>query len=542
MLKILHFKTSTLGKSAAILTFFTLSAQVLAIIRNKIFAVYFGAGQELDIYYASFKIPDMVFLFIGTLMSSFILMPFFENESQKSNKHLKVYLEKITFSFSILIIIVLVFVYFLVPFIAETFFSGFEMQALDKFIDITRILLISPFFMALSKLFIGINQKNGYFFASSITGFLYNISIIFGTVVLYPFFGFDGVVQGVVLGSFLSFLVQVPAVVKEKLFPKKISFFSFKEIFRIFKVAIPRSFALIITDFILFFLISQASLLSTGSVTILSFALSIFSVPINLIAATFSMAGFPQMVKYFKAKKMEQFEVFSRRIISQILFFGLPIMFFIILFSREIVDFLLGSEKFGFQDVNTTALIVSVFSIGIIFKALLLMIFRIFYAMEKTWSVFWSNILIFIIFFVILFFVKKISLPFELNSFSTKVFQDSLSGLFYLSFSYTCSVIFGLFLIIKIFKKNNINFSLFKNIDLFKKILVNFLAIFSAKASFIFSYFVLSIDNQLKIFDIILSILLFGFFWCLFSEIMKENDYINFKNRFLNFFKNKNKL
>ena len=55
----LHEAAYLLGVSA-------LASQILALIRDRLFASKFGAGELLDIYYASFRIPDLIYIFIAT--------------------------------------------------------------------------------------------------------------------------------------------------------------------------------------------------------------------------------------------------------------------------------------------------------------------------------------------------------------------------------------------------------------------------------------------------------------------------------------------
>ncbi len=51
-----------------------LASRFLGLIRDRILASKFGAGDTLDIYYAAFKIPDLIFnlLILGALSAAFI--------------------------------------------------------------------------------------------------------------------------------------------------------------------------------------------------------------------------------------------------------------------------------------------------------------------------------------------------------------------------------------------------------------------------------------------------------------------------------------
>ncbi len=539
MFKFLNIKTNTLGKSAFILAFLTLSSQILAVVRDKIFSIKFGAGIELDIYYAAFKIPDVVFLLVGTLISAFILIPFFEKIDKDKNESLQDFIDKVFYTFIFFMTIISLIIFIFVPQIAEIFFSGFEGENLQKFIDISRIMLISPMFLGLSRLFIGLNQRNGYFLSSAITGVFYNLSIIFGALFLYPFFGFLGVIIGVIIGAVSYFLVQLPPIFKEGLFPKKIMFFSPKESWDIFKIAAPRSIALVMSDLLLAFLIARSSILADGSVTIIAFALNIFMVPIHLIALSYSSAAFPQMTKYFNEGKIEEFKIFSRKVISRVLFFGFPVLFFFFFYSDIMVGFLLGSGKFGWQEIHTTALIVSIFSLVVVYKSILIMLARIFYAMGRTWFVFWSNLLILFVFLIIYFVLSG---DFFVTFLSQSVldfsfYTEGIGGLLVLAISYTSTLILGAIFSIKFFKKITHEFSLFSGSQWKRKIFIAFISI--AISRILHQTFFNNLDNSFLSFFYSLTFagLSSLILLIIFSEIFGGRDYLEFKKTILNLLK-----
>src|SRR3989338_7205582 len=64
-----------LHEAAYLLSFFALLSQVLALARDRLFAHTFGVGETLDIYYAAFKIPDIIFVSVASLVSLSVLVP-----------------------------------------------------------------------------------------------------------------------------------------------------------------------------------------------------------------------------------------------------------------------------------------------------------------------------------------------------------------------------------------------------------------------------------------------------------------------------------
>ncbi len=540
MLKLLTTKTNTIGKTALLLSIFTILSAFLAVIRDKIFATKFGAGEVLDIYVAAFRIPDLVFLLTATLISAFIIIPFLERKEKEGRENLQEFINKLFFTFSLFILIISAIVWFFMPIIAGKLFIGFNYEQLETLVEISRIMLLSPILMGLSFVFSALNQKKGYFFPVALTGVFYNLSIIFGTLALYPFFGFDGVVFGVVLGAFLYLLLQIPSTYSEGFLPKKIQLFNFKDFFSIFKIAAPRSAALALSDLMLIFLIVQATMLAEGSVTILNFAVNIFMVPITIIAVSYSVAVFPKLVKSFTENDIEKSKNLSRDVISRILFFGIPISLFFIFFSETIVGLLLGSEKFGLYEIEKTANLVAILSVAVIFQAISIMTVRIFYAMGKTWlpliaNIMTAGILIFLIKHILEYTRLNEKCP-TISGVSTCVSKIDINDL---AIAYSVAFVLGAFITNYFFRKSVKNFSLFKNSNWFSKFIISLASVLLAKTTY--DYFSIAQENSFLVFFINLSIagISFLIFFVALSEFFPDKNYKEFRKNVINVIKNK---
>jgi putative peptidoglycan lipid II flippase len=75
ILRSLSLPIRGLHQAAYTLAGLTLISQLLALLRDRIFAKNFGAGQLLDAYYAAFKIPDLLFALVASLVSAYVLIP-----------------------------------------------------------------------------------------------------------------------------------------------------------------------------------------------------------------------------------------------------------------------------------------------------------------------------------------------------------------------------------------------------------------------------------------------------------------------------------
>ena len=74
--KIFNKQVTSISVAALILGAASLISRLLGIIRDRIFASQFGAGDVLDVYYAAFRLPDFLYISIASLASVTVLLPF----------------------------------------------------------------------------------------------------------------------------------------------------------------------------------------------------------------------------------------------------------------------------------------------------------------------------------------------------------------------------------------------------------------------------------------------------------------------------------
>src|SRR3989338_10335718 len=80
--RFLSSEASSLERAVSILAASAFLSSLLALLRDRLLAHTFGAGTELDIYYAAFRIPDLLFVATGALVSAFLLIPEMKNRGE----------------------------------------------------------------------------------------------------------------------------------------------------------------------------------------------------------------------------------------------------------------------------------------------------------------------------------------------------------------------------------------------------------------------------------------------------------------------------
>lgn len=373
-----------LHQAAYILAFFAFGSQILAIVRDRLLAHNFGAGIELDLYYAAFRIPDLLFVLFASVLSVYVLLPFVNKASQKhSDAAGAAVLSQVFTLFLVAYVLIAGVIMLAAPILITSLFPGFSEQSAELVL-LMRILLLQPLLLGVSSLCGVVTQMNHRFVLFAISPLLYNVGIIVGIALLYPLFGLVGLAAGVVLGAVGHLAVQVPFVRQSAFSFSLVKITDWPLLRQVLSVSIPRALTLSVNQIVLLILVGMASFMAVGSVSTFQFAFNLQSVPLAIIGMSYSVAAFPTL-SFLYAKADQQ--GFNRQLLTafrHIIFWSLPILSLIIVLRAQIVRVLLGSGAFDWADTRLTAALLAIFVLSLLAQAILLLLIRAFYAGGKT--------------------------------------------------------------------------------------------------------------------------------------------------------------
>jgi putative peptidoglycan lipid II flippase len=394
----LNRESSSLNSAALLLGSFAFLSQFLAFLRDRLLAHIFGASAELDIYYAAFRIPDFIFVTVASVVSLSVLIPFIIEKDSESREALREFIDSVFSFFAVVIAASSALAFALIPYFSETLFRGFSPGELEQVVFISRLLLFSPIILGLSNLFGSITQAYNRFTLYALSPILYNAGIIFGIIILGEKLGVVGVAIGVIAGALLHALVQLPFLISARLLPRlRLGFggqarFNWDIVRKVVQISLPRTLTLSMSALALIFLVSFASLMEEGSISILSFAINLSSVPLSLIGVSYSLAAFPTLTRRFQERNLaafvEQMQVSARFII----FWSLPLSALLVVLRAQIVRVLLGTGSFGWPATRLTAAALALFALSALFQSLLLLFMRGFYSAGATFKPFFINL------------------------------------------------------------------------------------------------------------------------------------------------------
>ncbi len=383
-----------LHEAAYLLAFFALSSQILALVRDKLLAYTFGASHQLDVYYAAFRIPDLLFASVGSLVSASILLPYFIERFGRGSEEGKSFSNSIFTVFFSLMTVTAAVVFLIAPWLVPKLIPGFSNDPyLPQLVTSVRIMILSPLFMGLSNLFSCLTQMRHRFLVYGASPVVYNLGIIAGVLLIYPITGITGLAVGVAIGAFLHMAIQVPFLSHEGLAPKFTGIVEWVKVKSIALNSLPRMLTLSANQLASFVLVAIASLMVPGSISVFALAHNLQGVPLTIIGTSYSSAVFPTLSRlYFENNKNE----FLEKMITSaqhIIFWSMPIMVLFIVLRAQIVRTVLGAGAFDWADTRLTAAMLALFVISTIGQSMVILFVRAFYAEGKTARPLWINVI-----------------------------------------------------------------------------------------------------------------------------------------------------
>lgn len=422
IIRIVNKEISGLHEAAYLLAFFAILSQVLALVRDKLLANAFGAGNVLDVYYAAFRLPDLIYVCVVSLVSATVIMPFLIEKFEMSEADGKRFADEIFSFFFLLLIVTSVLAYIFAPLLMKYFFRGFEGAKMQMLVHATRILLLSPIFLGISNFFGSLTQMRKRFVVYALSPLVYNIGIIIGIVLFYPVLGINGLFWGVILGAFLHMGIQVPLIFNSGLLPRITLNLKIKDIWKVILVSVPRTLTISSLQISSFFLVSMASLLQSGSVAVFNLGLNLQSVPLTIVGVSYSSAVFPALSKYFVEKDKQNFLARMIESAKHIIFWSFPITLLFVVLRAQIVRTIYGAGNFDWSDTRLTAAVLALFILSASAQCMMLLFVRSYYAEGRTKVPFFYNLFssfltvglayfltkVFVMYPVVLYFVEEV--------------------------------------------------------------------------------------------------------------------------------------
>lgn len=374
-----------LHEAAYLLAVFTFLAQILALVRDRVFAHFFGAGPTLDAYFAAFRIPDIAFALLTLFVSSFALIPLLEERGGAKSESARRLIGSALGVFGIVSIVLSALVFLFLPTIVPALFGGFEAAVQQETILLSGIMLLQPLLLGLSSIMASVAQSTRKFILYALAPVFYNVGIIIGALFLYPALGIIGLAWGVVVGAALHASVQALPLILFKAGGMPLFDGAWlADAKRVALLSAPRALALGANQLVLLAFAVAGSLAAAGSVSVIMFGFNLQSVPLAVIGVSYASALFPSLASLFARGDTETFKKEVWAAVRHIMLWTMLAIALMVVLRAHIVRVILGSGAFTWADTRLTAAVLAGFVISLAAQAVILIFSRAYYAAGRS--------------------------------------------------------------------------------------------------------------------------------------------------------------
>lgn len=411
--EIVEAKHQSVAKSAGIVSIAVMFSRVLGLVRETVFARFFGAGFLYDAFVVAFKIPNILRdLFAeGALSAAFVKV--FTDYQIKKNEAEAWQLASLVFNVLAVVMSVITVVGILIaPYVIPLLARGFSPEKAALAVTLTQIMFPFILLVALAALAMGVLNTKGKFGIPASASTAFNIcSILFGLGIAYYLSGggweisndktlipsdaakwaIIGMSFGTLIGGAAQLLIQVPSLLKVGFLFSPVFNFADAGVKRIMRLMGP---AIIGTGAIQVKVLVDLVVVSVieGGNSWLSFAFRLMQFPIGVFGVAIGTAAIPALSRLASENKTGEFRNTLADSLKLVFLLTVPAACGLIVLGEPIIAMIYQGGRFTAFDTNMTAWALAAYSIGLAGYAAIKVLSPSFYALDDARTPMWVSV------------------------------------------------------------------------------------------------------------------------------------------------------
>jgi putative peptidoglycan lipid II flippase len=378
-------RTSGLVRAGLLLSGAFLVSRALGYVRTVVLGTTFGAGAELDAFFAAFRLPDLIFQVVAAGAMGSALIPVLAGLFESGDRSRAWRVVATVVNLLLVALTVLAVAAFIgAPLLVRALAPGFDDAGIARTIDLTRIMLVAPILLALGAVATAALNTEGRFTVAAVAPIVYNLGIIGGAVLLAPTMGITGLAVGVVVGAVGHLAVQLPPLLRLGFRPMFRIDLEDQAARRVLALLGPRALGLGASQVTFIVMTALASSLGEGAVSVYAIAFALLQIPIGVIGVPLGVVIFPSISRVHAVGAVDEYVALVTRSVRLLVFAMVPIAALGVALRVPIVELLFGYGKFDAADIDRTAGTLAAFLFGLPAHASIAVLARAFYARQDT--------------------------------------------------------------------------------------------------------------------------------------------------------------
>ena len=374
--------TSTVAGATILITLVGLIGKGLGLIREIVFANFFGLNTQYDLYLVGAVLPITINTIILYLGQNYFIPNYNKTKIDEPEK-IESFTNSAFWIFTIFGLLFAVVLYYFSGLIVRFYLHEASYAEYISALEVFRIFLLTIPLNAAYAILAAFLQSEFEFKAPAVSQLCLNISIIVLVVLFSNRIGVYTIPAGYALGS----LVQLIYLVVKTAGRVKLNIFLFIKSRNIRSIV---TGSLIIT--ILIETISQIYLLADryffdevqkGGIASLNYAMNLYLLPVTIISVALSTAIFPSFSQSFSSNFKEEVQSKLDNFFSVNLFLFIPISMILILYGNVFIRLLFQRGEFNAGATEMTFEVLKYYSISLVFYSSYAVINKLLYSANE---------------------------------------------------------------------------------------------------------------------------------------------------------------
>lgn len=406
-------ESRSVARSAGIVSIAVMFSRVFGLVREMIFARFFGAGFLYDAFLVGFRIPNLLRdLFAEGALSAAFVKVFtdyqLKNSEQEAWRLASLVFNGLAVVLSVITLLGILFSPLIVKVITYNYLGDpdYYYPAEKAALATTLMQIMFPFilFVALAALAMGVLNTKGRFGIPASASTAFNIvAIAFGLVLAFWLSGGDwerstdklaipsdaaqwaiiGMAVGTLLGGAAQFLIQVPSLLKVGFRFSTVLSFTDPGVRRVMRLMAP---AIIGTSAVQIKVLVDTIVASgiDGGVSWLSYAFRLMQFPIGVFGVAIGTAAIPTLSRLAAEENFGKFRNTLSDAIKLVFLLAIPSACGLIVLGDPIISLIYQRGEFTSFDTNMTAWALTAYSVGLAGYAAIKVLSPSFYALDDA--------------------------------------------------------------------------------------------------------------------------------------------------------------
>lgn len=359
----------------------------LGFIRNRLLSGYFGDSAELGVYFAADTIPSLIFslLVAGSLSAAFI--PVF-SKIYRTSKDQAWEMSSGVFNVTLVFLAIFgVIVIYESDFIVRNILAvntPLTESELVLMANLMRVMMIAQIALIVSSIFTSILQSFNRFIVPALAPVVYNFGVIIFLILFYDKYGIYAPAYGMIFGSVLHLIIQIPLVVGVGYRYTKSAGIRTNGVKEVYKLMIPRTLGQAAHKFLSPFYTNLALFISVPSNVIWNFGFAIQNLPIRVIGMATGQAALPILSKAATEDDLTSYKKLMIDTLNQVIFLVLPLSVLFFVLRVPLVRLAVGARKYSWEATIMTSYTLGFLTFSMVAQTLILILARGFYALHNT--------------------------------------------------------------------------------------------------------------------------------------------------------------